>query len=237
MCNQVGPTSSSLLIHFVLANSARTISDLPWRGLRNSCDMLLMKSDFILFEMMASSRLISTITELPKVERYMSSVSVENTGTAEWVQTKHPEYQRSPAASQSGMNIICRALVKILNKIAASTLCFAVSLSGVDRLLLEGPSNKAVSFSIKIRGYEDLEWQKSRRTHAHLFLEMGITASGELQWRILVIWSTPLPRIDLLRMVACSSSLIWSRDGKHPLSSKYQILPFLNLGVSSIANR
>lgn len=58
-------------------------------------EMLLMKSDFILLEVMASNRLISTITELVNDERYATSESTVKTGTADRLQTKHPAYQRS----------------------------------------------------------------------------------------------------------------------------------------------
>ena len=53
-------------------------------------EMLLMKSDFILFDVSASRRLISTIKEFVKAERYASSDSTVKTGTANSVQTKHP---------------------------------------------------------------------------------------------------------------------------------------------------
>jgi hypothetical protein len=52
--------------------------------------MLLMKSDFILFEVSASRRLISTIKEFVKAERYASSESTVKTGTGDSLQTKQP---------------------------------------------------------------------------------------------------------------------------------------------------
>jgi hypothetical protein len=49
----------------------------------------------ILLDVIASRRLISTITELVKADKYAISESTVKTGTADWLQTKHPEYQRS----------------------------------------------------------------------------------------------------------------------------------------------
>lgn len=56
-------------------------------------EMLLMKSDFTKLEVMASSRLISTITEFVNAERYATSESNVKTGTEDRLQTKHPAYQ------------------------------------------------------------------------------------------------------------------------------------------------
>jgi len=122
-------------------NSA--LASIPCSGLRNSSascqltirsmeafylrDMLLIKSDFILLEMIASSLDSSTITELVNAERYAISLSTVQTGTADLDQTKQPEYQRSrysvsnevnildshnvpPPASHNGRNMICLAL-------------------------------------------------------------------------------------------------------------------------------
>lgn len=49
-----------------------------------------MKSDFILLEVSASSRLISTIKEFVNAERKAISESAVKTGTADSLQTQHP---------------------------------------------------------------------------------------------------------------------------------------------------
>jgi hypothetical protein len=53
-------------------------------------DMLLMKSDFILLDVSASRRLISTIKEFVNAERYEISESTVKTGTADSLHTKQP---------------------------------------------------------------------------------------------------------------------------------------------------
>jgi hypothetical protein len=53
-------------------------------------DMLLMKSDFILLDVSASRRLISTIKEFVNAERYAISESTVKTGTADSLQRKQP---------------------------------------------------------------------------------------------------------------------------------------------------
>lgn len=54
-----------------------------------------MKSDFILLADIASSLLISTMTEFVNADRYEISDSTVKTGTADCDHTKQPEYHRS----------------------------------------------------------------------------------------------------------------------------------------------
>lgn len=57
--------------------------------------MLLIKSDFILFAITASRRLISTITELVNAAKYATSFSTVKTGTADGDHTKDAAYHFS----------------------------------------------------------------------------------------------------------------------------------------------